>query len=340
MFVLVAEVLFRLLPVSTATRTGYYLDPMILTYPPHHRWRMATGWDLRNPQTLQANNLGFASERDFIPDARALALIGDSFVEASMLDARDRPGVQLERALGGARPVYAMGGPGSALLDYAERIRYAYRHLEVHEFVILMEGGDVRQSFCGSGNIHGPCLDRVTLELRTETLTPPSLAKQVLRQSALAQYLGSQLKFDVRRVLAAAFTRSSHKPVDGSDEPRAAPDLAEPTRQLTAAEQARVDAVTDAFVRRVAEVAPNARVTLVVDGGRRPSGRSLGDTQLERHRFIENMRDRGYKVVDGTQVFASHWMNSQLSLSVGPYDGHMNGHAIGLVMEATAQQLH
>ena len=136
--VLLAELVCRVLPVSTATVTGYHLDPLILTYPSGHRFRTATGWDLRNAQTLQANNLGFVSDVDFVPDPQAVALIGDSYVEASMLPSTDRLGPQLQRHLGD-RPVYAMGGPGSSLLDYAERIRLGSERLGVRDFVVFLD---------------------------------------------------------------------------------------------------------------------------------------------------------------------------------------------------------
>ena len=77
-------------PVSTSTLTGYYIDPEILTYPPQHQWQVATGWDLRNPRALHSNNFGFVSAHDFVRDETAIALIGDSYVESSMLAASDR----------------------------------------------------------------------------------------------------------------------------------------------------------------------------------------------------------------------------------------------------------
>src|SRR5690606_2827994 len=97
-FALFCEAALRLLPVSTSTETGYHVDDMILTYPAHHEWRVATGWDLRNAQRLRSNNVGFAAHRDFAHDPEAIALIGDSFVEASMLAPAERPGWQLEQA--------------------------------------------------------------------------------------------------------------------------------------------------------------------------------------------------------------------------------------------------
>ncbi len=345
-FVLGLEMLFRLLPVSTATQSSYWIDPVIVTYPPHHRWVASTGWDLRRPQTLRANNLGFVAERDFVPNPQALALIGDSFVEATMLEADARPGAQLERALGGlsgvTRPVYAMGGAGSALLDYAERVRYAYQHLGVRDFVIQMEGGDVRQSLCGSGNVHGPCLDRETLAPRIETMPPPSTAKRLLRHSALAQYVVGQLKVDFRHLAATAFQRNIPE-MAGEDEPeeqgRQEPQASSPGHSLSPVNEARVVAVTDIFWQRLAAFAPQARVLFVVDGGRSPVNGPLSDIALERVRFIEMARARGYKVLDAEQVFAPHVANSPLSLLVAPDDGHMNSYAVELLMRATAQAL-
>lgn len=339
-FALSAELLFRVLPVSTATQTGYYFDPLILTYPPHHRWRVATGWDLRNPQTLRANNLGFAAEHDFLPDPHAVGLIGDSYVESSMLDAYERPGPQLSRSLGTTRPVYPMGGPGSSLLDYAERLRYAYHRLGVRDFVILMERGDVQQSICGSAHVHGRCLDDSTLALRTRTLPEPSAAKQVLRHSALVQYVFSQLKADFNQIAATAFRRVIPEHPEQDYKPgESTLAMAANAYTLSKTARVRVAAVVDAFFLRIGEVAPHARLVFVVDGGRIPGVAPVSDVQLEMQFFIELARARGYRVVDGVTVFSEHWAQSHLSLSVGPYDGHMNGHAVGLIMRATAQAL-
>lgn len=207
LLLLVAEVTLRVLPVSTSSQVGYYIDPVILTYPPHHSWTVANSWDLRNSQSHRSNNAGFVADHDFQWKPEAVALIGDSLVESAMLSAPDRPGAQLEKALNG-RPVFAMGGPGSSLLDYAERIRYASERLGVRDFVVLMERWDLRQSLCGSGNIHGPCIDGATLVARTETMAPPSLVKRILRHSALMQYVFGQLKVTPARLMHSAIAQA------------------------------------------------------------------------------------------------------------------------------------
>ncbi len=199
----------RLLPVSTATMTGYYGDPDLLVYPPDHYWTASTGWDLRNPQNLRSNPQGFASDIDFVPDVAALALVGDSYVEASMLRSQDRPATQLASLLRTPRPVYALGSPGTALLDYAQRIRWASQTLKVVDFVVWMEAGDVRQSLCGSGNVHSRCLDPQTLLPRIKRLPPPPTLKRWARHSALAQYVFGQLKLNPAQLVHSILPSSA-----------------------------------------------------------------------------------------------------------------------------------
>lgn len=320
---LLLELLFRALPVSTSTETGYHTDPLILTYPPNHRWTVATGWDLRNPQRLQANQQGFVADRNFVRNDQAVALIGDSFIEASMLPAPDRPGSQLERALGG-RPVYAMGNPGTALLDYAERIRYAQENFGVRDFVILMERADVRQSLCGSGNVNGPCLDANTLAPRVALLPPPGLVKRIFRHSALAQYLFGQLKFSPQKLLTQAFPSAQKPTSPETPEAEKVPPF--------------VDAVTTGFFNRIkTQVA--GKLVIVIDSDRRALAQGQIKPDPARARFIELARAAGAIVVDTQPLFQAHFAQSPLHLEVGPYDGHLNALGVRLVTQAAAKAL-
>ena len=331
---LVLELLFRLLPVSTSTETAYYTDPLILGYPPHHRWTASTGWDLRNAQTLSANNLGYVASRDFGRDAHAVALIGDSYVEASMLGPADRPGAQLERALG-TRPVYAMGSPGTALLDYAERIRFAHEQLGVRDFVILMERGDVRQSLCGSGNVHGPCLEPRTRAPRIETLAPAGALKRLVRQSALAQYLFSQLKFSPQKLWRQAFA-DAHPPVTGAPSAVVAA-VTTPSRDRVDA-VADIDAVAQTFFARVNPHVVG-RLIIVVDADRRALYAGQVTLDPERERFMHLARAAGATLIDAQPLIQAHLAQSRLKLDVGPYDGHLNALGVNLLVRAAAQAL-
>jgi len=330
---LTLEVLCRILPVSTSTETDYYTDPLILTYPAKHRWVASTGWDLRNAQSIEANNLGYVSHRDFVRDERAVALIGDSFVEESMLAASDRPGAQLERFLG-TRPVYAMGVPATSLLDYAERIRYAHEKLGVRDFVIVMERGDVKQSLCGSGNVSGSCLEPKTLLPRVETVPPAGTAKRILRHSALAQYLVSQLHVTPKILLEQLrpqWRQDSHTVLKPVAMKKATTAPLDPVMH-------EVNVITHAFFERVK---PHVlgKFVLVMDTDR--TALYLGQLNPDpvRQRFMQLARASGADVVDTEPLFKAHIAHSPLKLEVGPYDRHLNALGIELITQAAAEVL-
>lgn len=331
-----AELMLQVLPVSSATRMGYHHDPDLLTYPSQHEWTTSTGWDLRNPQRLRSNAWGFAAEREFVPDSRAIALIGDSYVEASMLEAEERPAAQLERALGSSRPVYAMGSPGSALLDYAQRIRLAAQEFGVRDFVLLLEMSDARQSLCGSGNVHSRCLDEATLERRVQRLPEAGFIKRIARHSALAQYFGGQIKLRPALLISAMFTRATP---EAAEKVVGAATPGEPKASEVAQAHRMVDAVVDAFFE---DALPHlrGRLVVVVDAGRTESrGRAPDLIAVERARMIDRLATGGALVVDLAPVFAHQMRRSERSLVVGPYDGHMNALAVQLAMAAAAERL-
>ena len=329
---LVAEVIFRLLPVSTSTQTDYHLGNKLLTYPPHHHWRISTGWDLRDAQTLSSNEQGFVSEHDFTRNPNAIALIGDSYSESSMLKANDRPAVQLERLLGG-KPVYAMGSPGTALLDYAERVRWARQNFGIQDVVILMEPGDIQQTLCGSGNIHSECLDPKTLAPRSEPRPAPSTAKRWVRRSALAQYINSQLKFSPQRMWATAVSQS--RPAQGHDVGKAA---VKPVATKIETDFSVLNAVSKEFFKRINN-AEAGRLIIVIDTASNQRANKSRPDDPERLQFMALAREAGATVVDASPIYDQHFQSSNLSLDVGPYDKHLNRKGIALLMTAAAQAL-
>jgi len=331
-----AEGVLRLLPVSTATMTGYHHDAEVLTYPSHHTWQVSTGWDLRNPQAMASNNWGFVAPFDFVPEARAVALIGDSYVEASMLRANDRPGAQLQGLLGKGRSVYALGSPGTALLDYAQRVRLAAVKFGIRDFILLLEATDARQSLCGSGNVHSQCLDPERLTRRTERKPEAGSLKRIARHSALAQYVAGQLKFRPAELVRATLTRQTpdhggvSRGASVAHEPLAAEDIAR--ARLVA------NTVVDAFF---ADAQPYllGRLVVVVDGNRDGPRARHGLVDIERQAMIDRLRMNGAVVVDLEPLFAMHAAGSARRLDVGPYDGHLNALGVEIAMKAAADLL-
>ena len=323
MGMLALEVVLRVLPTSTYTDTGYYIDPLIITYRPHHRFRSSWGWNIRDPVSHQTNNLGFLSARDFVPDSAALALIGDSFVDAAMLREADRVGTKLQTVL--ERPVYAMGGPGSSLLDYAERIRYSADKLAVRDFVVVVERGDIRQSYCGSGNIHGPCLTRGDGKPRSELRAAPSTAQLYLRHSALLQYLLGHLRFDpVQRL---HWARAGLLPAAG--------------REATASQvysSAELALVMENFFQRIASYR-RGRLVMVFDSDRVALNRGEQGSDVARNEAMALARSHGALVVDTEARFREYLAHSGRRLEMSPLDHHWNPAATEIVAQNIAAAL-
>jgi hypothetical protein len=319
---LLLEVIFRLLPVSTATRSGYYIHPLILTYPSHHCFTAATGWDLKNVQRNCANNLGFLTDRDFVQNPQAIALIGDSFVEANMLRLEERLSGQLETMLNGL-PVYSMGGPGSSLLDYAERAKYAADKFGIRTFVFVLERGDVKQALCGSGNIHGSCIDLESHAKNVEIQASPGFLKRVVRESALAQYIFSQLKFSFSSL--GSHLRPVAKKLD-VDIP------AQKSREMA------IDRIVTSFFDELSKIG-GGRFFILIDPDRANlfSQRSLepeGVKELSTKALVN-----GINIINVSLPFQEYVSSSVRVLEIGPYDKHWNRDATKIVAGAIAKAI-
>jgi hypothetical protein len=318
------EIVLRVLPTSTYTDTGYHIDPLIITYRPHHRFRSSWGWNFRDPVEHRANNLGFLSKRDFLPDNNALAVVGDSFVDASMLPESQRVATKLQTTLGG-RPVYGMGGPGSSLLDYAERIRYAADQLAVRDFVVILERGDIKQSYCGSGNIHGPCLRRGTGQPDTDLRGTPSTAQLYLRHCALLQYLLGHLRFDPVQRLHGALAALAQPAAHAATTPSG----------YSAAELALV---VETFFARIAPYR-RGQLVMVFDSDRGALNRGEPGSDVARNEAIALARAHGALVVDTEASFRAYLARSGRRLEISPLDQHWNPIATEIVARDIATAL-
>jgi len=314
------EIVLRVLPVATATQGGYYEHPLILSYPARHCFVASTGWDLKAPQHICANNLGFVSDHDFVANPTAVGLIGDSYVEANMLSAKKRIGAVLERQLEG-RPVYAFGGPGSNLLDYAVRAEFAAEKFGIRTFVFILERNDVKQVLCGSGHVHGVCMDANSGQIKTVTQAPPGLLKRILRESALAQYLVSQLKIDLTKPFWNRGATAS--PAVGN-----APALSVLQQKAT----------VDFFFRQILTI-DGGRFIFVVDPDR---AHLLDPAEGDHGTLLQMMHDAANQnavVIDPSQEFRKYLVDTHRILAVGPYDLHWNGDAVEIVAKLAGDAL-
>jgi hypothetical protein len=105
-----------------------------------------------------------------------------------------------------------------------------------------------------------------------------------------------------------------------------------------AAERRIADRVADEFLRVVHEHAPG-RVMIVVDGQRPPTVQRGPSTLAASDWFVQRAREAGLTVIELEGVFARHRSINELSLSVGPADGHLNALGVALTTRAMSDEL-
>ena len=79
------------------------------------------------------------------------------------------------------------------------------------------------------------------------------------------------------------------------------------------------------------------RLVVVLD--RQRNGEPPSELDAEVERFARLAQERGATVVDMAPLYREHATRSTLSLSVGPYDGHLNALGLGLVARAAGDAL-
>lgn len=305
------EVFLRLLPTPTATFTGKYVDRHMTTYPPGHEFRSSTGWSLLNPQTHKANAHGFIPDRPFTPATGAVALIGDSLVEESMLPVGERLAsiLQESRGQGG---VFSMGLGGSGLFDYLERVRYASEKLGVTTFWIVVERADIRESACEGGTYFDACLNANGRLARKESGERDPV-RDALARSQLLQYFVGVLRLSPERLLAI-FRSPKTAPANGQQVP------------ARAAVSPMDMATIERFLQELRQIGSD-RVGLILDpevGDLRRS-EPFGNPALAQ--LYRRAREMGIAVVHPRRALAEYSIATGLDMRVGPYDNHWNVHA-------------
>ncbi len=318
-----AEVLLQVLPVSTATQMGHHTADFMRTYAPNRSFRASAEWDLKHPQEMWSNNYGFATHTDFKANANAVAMIGDSFVEGSALDEPKRLAPQLQSLLND-RPVYAMAVPGSSLIDYGQRLQWAYETLGIRDFVLVLEQGDVSQSICKHEDTYLRCIDPKTLTVTPLGRSPTSSVRQWLAYSALAQYFAGQLRLSAQAIKSALFP-----PRAEAQAPETAPEAA------TDAERAVVSEFLERYRRHA-----DARLILIVDCDRRTLYRGLQPKNKPGiEALLEQARSRGITALETCNTFAAHFQGTGARTEVSNKDSHWNMAGNRLVAELIANAM-
>ncbi|KAF0159204.1 MAG: hypothetical protein FD159_674 [Syntrophaceae bacterium] len=337
--VILLEVAFRILPVqeSMAWLPVNEGNPF-RRFEPNRSFTWSKNWNLSLVNQLKSNNYGFISAIDYDSSSNIplTAVIGDSFIEAAMVDQTGTAVAVLNTAFQGRRRFYSFAASGAQLSTYIAYAKYAKKAFRPDRYVFLLIGNDFDESLASYGvepGVHyfvedtegGLTLKRVDYEV--------GLLKKVLRKSALFMYLNANLEVVPR--LKTIWSRMT------DTFPGRKPEYVGQTN-------ARVDARCEADSKRAVDAffkiledscgVPRKNILIGIDG-MRPHLYNPEDLRKADGSYFSHMRKYvlfkarmlGHPVVDMQPVFEQDYAVNKLFFEYPQYDdGHWNERAHGL----------
>jgi hypothetical protein len=264
-------------------------------------------WKFTQAEHRKINNYGFVDDRDYQPGTAPVAVIGDSYVQSSMLPYADTIQGQLSQKLKDQSPVYSYGIPGYSLAGNIGTAEYVSRTFQPRAFVISFTKGDVVDSVFSQGGSYylNPDLQSLSFQNRDT-----SELQKLLSYSSLLRYIHSQLKFHPGRILSAKAVANNEVPSTDRLKQKSA------TLLKYLAEKSGANASNTIFV---------------IDSDREfIYGQKAQPENQEFQVFKQVAESQGYQVIDTQPLFEKHYRCTGRRLDFSPVDAHWNeeGHAL------------
>jgi hypothetical protein len=325
---LLVEVLLHALPVSTGYNfTSVDADHPIVHGTPHFRYTYSKDWSFHLANAGVLNNYGFRSSYDYAPDARALIVIGNSFIQADALDPRDTVTERLGSLL--HRPAYAIGVDGFSLADYLAATEWASATFASGTILVLLTTGDLSHSCMSRSGAHYLRLTNGTITMSLVDRESPSRFKQVLNETKMFRYVYDNLH------AAANWSKGWRRDADDDDAPNPKALTAVLGCTGTEFENAATVFLLKSF--RDVEIARNAHVIFLLAPGYRREQLVAAGGIRDVDIFAQRAAFAGFDIVHLDAAFAAA-LDSGTRLDFLPIDGHWNAaaHAIAAQVAADA----
>jgi hypothetical protein len=333
------EITFRLLPVQESM--GWL--PLNETNPvrrfePNRSFTWSQNWNFRLVNRLKSNNYGFISTIDYDPTSNIplTAVIGDSFIEAAMVDQTRTAVAVLNAKFQNSSRFYAFGTSGSQLSTYLTYAMYAKKEFRPDRYVFLLVGNDFDESLASYSGGPGAYYfvedtsGGLTLERFDDEV---GLLKKTLRRSALFMYVNANLQIGPRLKIVWSRLKdavSGRKPeYVGQTNAQVDPRLETDSRRAV-----------DAFFKMLEDACgvPRKNILIGIDG-MRPQLYDAVRLRKADESFFSHMRkyvlskarELGHPVIDMQPVFEQDYAVNRLFFEYPQYnDGHWNERAHGL----------
>jgi hypothetical protein len=325
--VVAAELVLRALPIAQGV---HYRDPapgaVSARMEANRDYVWSIGWDLRNVVRGRSNSLGFLSPREYAADRPAIALFGDSFAEAQMLEYRESLAGQLEARFDGRLQVFNFGLSGASLPHYLGMARELGSSFQFESAVIVVTPGDFEEGFQEQPGYYRWSNEDLVKLIPAVGADP---VRQQLRKLALMRYVRANLKFSPSHLLEIPGQPAACVPLklDAARQER----LARYVDELPKALRLPPEKVVLVFHRHIREIYGRVDRSTHEQVVTCPTRDDLALTELRRLASA-----RGMGVVDASAVLEDHYRVHRRSLAFEPVDSHWNGLATGVIAGSIA----
>lgn len=333
------EAVFQMLPVQESM--GWLPlneESPVRRFEPNRSFTWSRNWNLCSVNQLKSNNYGFISRIDYDPISNIplTAVIGDSYIEAAMVDQTRTAVAVLNATFQNSRRFYAFGTSGSQLSTYLTYAMYAKKEFHPDRYVFLLVGNDFDESLASYSGGPGAyyfvkdTAGSLTLKRFDEEV---SLLKKILRKSALFMYVNANLQVGPRLKIVWSRMKDAlagRKPeYVGQTNARVDPRLEADSKR-----------VVDAFFEMLEDACgvPKKNILIGIDG-MRPQLYDAMSLKKADESFFSHMRkyvlfkarELGHPVIDMQPVFEQDYAGNRLFFEYPQYnDGHWNERAHGL----------
>jgi hypothetical protein len=307
-------------------------------FEPNRSFTWSTNWNLSLVHRLRSNNYGFISTIDYDPlsNIPLTAVIGDSYIEAAMVEQTRTAVAVLRTEFQNRRRFYAFGASSAQLSTYIAYAKYTKKEFRPDSYVFLLIGNDFDESlssYSDGPGFHyfvedttgGLTLKRVDYEV--------SLLKKVLRKSALFTYLNLNLQVGPRLKLVWTLMKDT---VSG----RKPEYVGQTDAHVDSRREADSKRAVDAFFEMLEDACgiPRKKILIGIDG-MRPHLYDTVSLKKADDSFFSHMRKYvlfkarvlGHPVIDMQPVFEQDYAVNKLFFEYPQCnDGHWNERAHGI----------
>lgn len=276
------------------------------------------------------NNDGWLSDIDYLsPEQRSkpcITIIGDSFVEALLVDWNEHFATRMQRQLDNRYDVYALGMGGSSLGPYINMARYAAKHYDPDVLIFVYTGRDLKAAVANYSRDPSEMQVRYTGN-GFEEVAPrkyhASKFRRLARESSIVRYLVWNRNIDL---------------FGGGQRVAAQPDEELPVDIRSERDKERqhiLEMAADYMISKLRNENPNRKILFVSDANRQ--GIYEGETQFPKSAnqiLIEEACARyDCYTLDLTEAFLTDWQKHKRKFNYD-VDYHWNGYAHKIVAQA------